>query len=297
MLATEETQTPSSVPTPPSRQIPVPDPKDTPLIDATETALVASTDRVVILDHAGQRYVAKRVAYQPRSRLQAFFVRWLVKVITGQSLPMKTLRLSEAASSVDYEGRRLTSLAQAGVRVPRLIHRGPGYLLLEHCGDTFANLFGHWPIEVCRSELVAEARELGLFHRAGQWHGAAQIKNLTRKDGHTWRIDFEEDFGELVPLPVAQALDIVLFLNSVSLVGPVNEAESRKLLPQLLTACLAGNPDPRVRETLARALPWVSRLAWLSAPMRGRTVKGRERKGAARLALLAEALSSVLKSR
>jgi hypothetical protein len=97
-----------------------------------------------------------------------------------------------------------------------------------------------------------------------------------------------------VPLPVAQALDIVLFLNSISLVGPVDEQASRRLLPQLLATCLAGNSDVRVRKTLVRALPWVKGLAWLSAPLRGRMVKGRERKGATRLSLLAEALSAVL---
>jgi tRNA A-37 threonylcarbamoyl transferase component Bud32 len=275
----------------------VTDRPDTSLIEATETALAASTDRVVIIDHAGRRFVAKRTAPHSRTRLQAFFVRWLVKWITGQSLPMKALRLSEATSSVDYEGRRLESLANAGVRVPKMIHHGPGYLLLEHCGATVADQLDDWSIDTCRAELQREARELGIFHRAGQWHGAAQIKNLTRKDGHTWRIDFEETFGELVPLPVVQALDIVLFLNSISLAGPIAEAESRRLLPQLLDSCLAANPDPRVRETLARALPWVKRLAWLSAPLRKRTVKGRQRKGAARLALLAEALSSVLETR
>ncbi len=274
-----------------------PAPTDHPLAEAVQAALAASTDRVVIIEHAGQPLVLKRVAVRPRSRLQSFFVRWLVKSITGQALPMATLRLSEAASSVDFEAQRLTALAHAGVRVPKLIHCGPGYLVMAHCGATLGDQIGRWPLDTCRRELQAEARELGLFHRAGQWHGAAQIKNLTRKGGHTWRIDFEETFGDLVPLPVAQALDIVLFLNSVSLVAPFNEAESRQLLPQLLDTCLAENPDPRVRQTLVRALPWVAGLAWLTAPLRGRTVKGRERKGAARLAILADAMSSCLRPR
>ena len=52
-------------------------------------------------------------------------------------------------------------------------------------------------------------------------------------------------------------------------------------------------PDPRVRDTLLRARPWVNRLAWLSAPLRRRTVRGRQRKGALRLALLAGALATL----
>jgi hypothetical protein len=41
----------------------------------------------------------------------------------------------------------------------------------------------------------------------------------------------------------------------------------------------------------------VVRLAWLSAPVRRRTVRGRQRKGALRLALLAEALETLVKRR
>ena len=220
-------------------------------------------------------------------------MRWLVKGITGQSLPMQTLRLADAATGVGFEARRLRALEQAGQRVPHLVHEGPDYLLLEHCGNTVANLLEDWTADTCRIEMENEARDLGAFHRAGQWHGASQIKNLTRHDGATWRIDFEEDFGELVPLPVVQALDIILFLNSVSLAGAVDEAESRRLLPRLLALCLEENPDVRVRATLLRARPWVARLAWLSTPMRRRTVRGRQRKGALRLALLADALATL----
>jgi hypothetical protein len=278
----------------PTETDPVIEPPNAPLIDAAAAALAASTDRVVILSHAGRRYVAKRVAPQPRSRLQAVAVRWLVKGITGQSLPMQTLRLADAATGVGFEARRLRALEQAGQRVPHLVHEGPDYLLLEHCGNTVANLLEDWTADTCRTEMENEARELGAFHRAGQWHGASQIKNLTRHDGHTWRIDFEEDFGELVPLPVVQALDIILFLNSVSLAGAVDEAESRRLLPRLLALCLEENPDARVRDdACCGPAPGSTRLAWLSAPLRRRTVRGRQRKGALRLALLADALATL----
>ena len=268
-------------------------PLDPTLIDAASAALAASTDRVLVFTHAGRRYVAKRVAPRQRSRLQAWAVRGLVHVITGQSLPMQTLRLTDAAAGVGFEAGRLRALEQAGQRVPHLVHEGADFLLMDHCGDTLDRLLDAWSLETCVTELRREARELGAFHRAGHWHGAAQIKNLTRRDGQTWRIDFEEDFGELVPLPVAQALDVILLLNSVSLVGALDESASRKLLPRLLADYQAAHTEPQVLDILWRARPWVARLAGLSAPMRRRTVRGRPRKGALRLALLAEALASL----
>ncbi len=268
---------------------------DESLVAAAVAALAATDQRTVLVEHGGERYVAKRRADRPRRRSQALFLRWLVKRVTGESLPMRTLLLSEAASGVNYEARRLEALALAGVRVPRVVHLGAGYLLLEHCGATVASLLEDWPADRLRHELLGLARELGTFHGAGQWHGAAQIKNLTRNNGQTYRIDFEEDFGEGVPLPAAQALDLVLFLNSVSLAGPIDEAEARSLLPQLLGAYFAANPDPRVRAALTRALPWVAGLARLVLPLRGLGTKGRPRKGLARLALLVEALTAFLR--
>ncbi len=264
------------------------------LVSAAEAALAASSERTLVIEHGGERYVAKRVADRPRRASQALLVRWLVKRVSGQSLPMRTLKLSEAAASVAYEGRRLRALALAGVRVPRVVHEGDGYLLLEHCGETVASQLEGWTIETCREEIRLLAEELGAFHRGGQWHGAAQIKNLTRKDGQTWRIDFEETFGEQVPLPAAQALDLVLFLNSVSLAGPVDDEQAQRLLPELLRAYFAANPDGRVRDVLARALPWVRVAGRLAAPFRKLSFGGRRRKGAARLALLAEALAGTV---
>jgi tRNA A-37 threonylcarbamoyl transferase component Bud32 len=270
---------------------------DESLIAAADEALRASTERVVLVEHRGERYVAKRTAGRPRRLGQALFVRWLVRRVTGEALPMRALRLAEAASSVDYEARRLEALARAGVRVPRIVHRGSGYLLLEHCGTSVASQIDAWPVDTCRRELRRLVDELAAFHRAGHWHGAAQIKNLTTRDGQTWRIDFEEDFGERVPLPAAQALDVVLLLNSISLAGPLVEAETRKLLPELLRSYLAGNPDRRVREVLERALPWVAGLARLAAPFRGGSVGGRPRKGIARVVILVETLAAVLGER
>jgi tRNA A-37 threonylcarbamoyl transferase component Bud32 len=247
-----------------------------------------------VLTHGGARYVAKRVAARPRGAAQALLVRWLAQRVTGQALPMRTLKLSDASTSVGFEVRRLQALAHAGVRVPRVVHHDEGFLLMEHCGTTVASLLDGWPLETCQRELVTLAAELGTFHRGGQWHGAAQIKNLTKQDGQTWRIDFEENFGELVPLPAAQALDIVLFLNSISLAGPIDDAEAATLLPSLLHAYFDANPDPRIRAVFTRAQPWARAGSRVAAPFRRLRLRGRRRKGAARIGLLVEALAAEL---
>ncbi len=228
---------------------------------AARAALAAHPSRALVFDHSGRRYVVKKLAAKPRQLLQTLFMRWLVKRLTGQPLPLRTLALTEAAGSMDFEANRLKALAEAGIRVPQVALVTPEFFILEYCGTVVATLLEDWPAATWRRELTKLAGELGEFHRAGQWHGGAQIKNITLHDGVSYRIDFEENFGEFLPLPAAQTADLVLFLNSISLAGPIAEAETRQLLPQLLDDYFTANPDPEIRQVIRRALPVLKRLA------------------------------------
>jgi len=263
---------------------------DTPLTleAAAKAAFGQRNNRTVVFEHDGRRYVAKRLAEKPRKLAQTLFMRWAVKYITGQPLPLQTLALSSAATSMDFEARRLSSLATAGVRVPTVALVTPEFFVLDYCGQVVARQLEKWPPEVWRQELRRLAGELGEFHRAGHWHGGAQIKNITLADGLSYRIDFEENFGEFLPLTATQAADLLLFLNSISLAGPVDDAESRQLLPQLLDAYFAAYPSAEVKQVLRRSLPLLRTLARLAGPFRRFS-----NKGIRRVQLLASVLEGV----
>lgn len=255
---------------------------------AARAALATHHSRALVFEHDGRRYVVKKLAAKPRRLLQTLFMRWLVKRITGQPLPMRTLALSEAAGSMDFEANRLQALAAAGVRVPTVALVTPEFFVLDYCGTVVATLLEKWTPEVWRTELLRLAGELGDFHRAGQWHGGAQIKNITAADGLYHRIDFEENFGEFLPLAVTQTADLVLFLNSISLAGPIDEGEARRLLPQLIERYFAANPNPEIRQIIARALPLLGRLAGFAA-----LFQRWSKKGIRRIVILVDMLKTV----
>lgn len=255
---------------------------------AAEAAFLHQSQRAVVFEHAGEKYVAKRLAEKPRRLIQTLFMRWLVKRVTGQPLPMQTLALSAAASSMDFEAKRLHSLAIAGVRVPPVVLLTPEYFVLRHCGTVVATLLEGWQAADWRRELQQLARELGEFHAAGQWHGGAQIKNITLQNGITYRIDFEENFGEFLPLSVAQATDLMLFLNSISLAGPIDETEARQLLPQLINIYFATHPDAEVRQVIQRTVPLMRQVAAMT-DLFGRWSK----KGIRRIRIMVDVLSEV----
>lgn len=234
---------------------------DTQLEAAARAALATDPSRARVFEYQGRRYAVKRLAAKPRHPVQNLLMRWLVKRLTGQSLPMQTLALSAASTSMDFEANRLRSLAAAGVRVPNIALLAQDLFVLEYCGAIVGTLLNTWAPETWRRELPRLATELGEFHRAGHWHGGAQIKNITLYDGVSYRIDFEENFGEALPLPVAQAADLVLFLNSISLSGPIDADEARSLLPLLIEHYFAANPNPEISNIIRRALPLMKKLA------------------------------------
>jgi len=241
---------------------------------AARVAIEGNQKRVRVFTHEGADYVVKRPAAKPRRLIQTLFMRWAVKRLTGTVLPTSTLALSGATSSMDFEANRLKHLAAVGVRVPHLVLQTPEFFVLEHCGPIVESYLKRWAPEIWCRELPRLATELGEFHRAGHWHGGAQIKNVTLQDGLTYRIDFEENFGEMLPLAVTQATDLVLFLNSISLSGPIDESEARRLLPQLIDHYFAANPDQEIRDVIRHALPLLKRLSGFIRPFRRWSNKG-----------------------
>ena len=258
------------------------------LEQAARAALAAGKSRACLFAFAGQRYVVKRLAEQARRLSQILFMRWLVKRLTGQPLPLRTLALNQAAGGMDYEAKRLIGLAAAGVRVPAVALVQPEFFVLDYCGTVVATLLEDWDAPTWRRELTRLARELGEFHQAGHWHGGAQIKNVTLHDGLSYRIDFEENFGEYLPLAASQAADLVLFLNSISLAGPIDEAEARELLPGLLTAYFAAHPENEIKTIIRRAIPLFSRLAAFAG-----LFQRWSRKGIRRILILTDVLKEV----
>lgn len=247
-------------------------------LQALEAAALAAfsnpKSRTVLFNYDGRPYVAKRLAERPRKLTQTLFMRWLVKRITGQPLPMKALALSEAARSVDFEVQRLQSFYAAGVCVPRVVLTTNHFFILDYCGNVVATLLEGWPRQIWRAELLKLAEELAAFHQAGHWHGGAQIKNVTMLEGKSYRIDFEEDFGNFIPLELAQLNDIILFLNSISLAGPIDEAEARHLLPLLLERYFLAHPASEIKQLLPRILPLLRTLSTLIRPFQRWSKKG-----------------------
>lgn len=174
---------------------------------------------------------------------------WLCWLLMGERPSSQVLLKNTLRDEAD----RLVRLKAAGSSVPNVWYQAPDLLVLEYAGQDMPYLIRIAAPEGRLTLMSKAAQELAHFHRAGFVHGGAQLRNLMiHEDGTATRIDFEENIGEALSLPLAQAYDVFQMLSSMAgLRGhEFSPAERQALCHQLLTTYLRANPDPLVRASL-----------------------------------------------
>lgn len=239
------------------------------LREAARVALAKSPARAAIFEHAGRRYVAKAPG-RGRGWGQTLLLKALCRLAFGCRVPLASLRLVSGQARLEHEAARLRGLAAAGEAVPRVLVLEPGCMVLEYVGDTVEQSLHAVPHAHYADFLAPILDDLLRFHAAGHWHGGAQAKNLTLQDSRLFRIDLEEDLGAHLPLATMQAFDLVLFVNSCTLLCHMDEPASTDLATALFRRYLAVRPDTDVHAVLERGLRALSGLCTLLAPLRGR---------------------------
>jgi tRNA A-37 threonylcarbamoyl transferase component Bud32 len=184
-------------------------------------------------------------------------------------------------NTLQDEARRLVRLKAAGSAVPSVWYQAPDLLVLEYVGQDMPYLIRIATPEGRPTLMRTAAQELAHFHRAGFVHGGAQLRNLMmQEDGTTTRIDFEENIGEALSLPLAQAYDVFQLVSSMAgLRGhQFSPAERQALCHQLLVEYLKANPDPMVHAQLmaieTKFAIVKKYLGWLLKVIPGRDVQG-----------------------
>ena len=239
---------------------------------------------VSFVEFAGHSCVVKRYRAKWFSPLIAglkfakvVVLSWLCWLLMGERpLPQRLLK-----NNLQDEAQRLVRLKDAGSSVPKVWYHAPEILVLEYVGQDMPYLIRMATPEG-RLELMSRAaQELANFHRAGFVHGGAQLRNLmVSDDGTATRIDFEENIGEALSLPLAQAYDVFQMISSMAgLRGHEFSLNERQTLcHQLLAAYLGANPDPLVRTQLIsieKKFAVIKKyLGWCLKSIPGRDIQG-----------------------
>ena len=239
---------------------------------------------VSFVEFAGHSCVVKRYRAKWFSPLIAglkfakvVVLSWLCWLLMGERpLPQRLLK-----NNLQDEAQRLVRLKDAGSSVPKVWYHAPEVLVLEYVGQDMPYLIRMATPEGRLGLMSRAAQELANFHRAGFVHGGAQLRNLmVSDDGTATRIDFEENIGEALSLPLAQAYDVFQMVSSMAgLRGHEFSLNERQTLcHQLLAAYLGANPDPLVRTQLIsieKKFAAIKKyLGWCLKSIPGRDIQG-----------------------
>jgi tRNA A-37 threonylcarbamoyl transferase component Bud32 len=210
-------------------------------------------------------------------RVRVVVLSWLCWLLMNERpSPQRLLK-----NTLQDEARRLVRLKAVGSAVPSVWYQAADLLVLEYVGQDMPYLIRIATPEGRPTLMRTAAQELAHFHRAGFVHGGAQLRNLMiHDDGTVTRIDFEENIGEALSLPLAQAYDVFQLVSSMAgLRGhQFSPPERQALCHQLLVEYLRANPDPLVRAQLMviekKCASVKKYLGWLLKVIPGRDVQG-----------------------
>jgi hypothetical protein len=238
-------------------------------IDAQVAALLQSGGHIQPVLWQGQPAWLKLSVPPPpawRYRLLAGMARLL------QHSAMQPVRPHGGAAGIRNEARRLTRLAEAGLRVPQLLVHEDHWLLISDLGrTTLESLIRHADPDAQLVHWQHGADYIQQAHRAGQYLSQAFARNLVWSSDHgLGAIDFEDDPISVMPLAQAQIRDWLPYLFSTSIYF-------KDRLPLLCAAIhrVLAHEDAAVRDgvyTALRRTAWLRALRWLPQRMQRRDV-------------------------
>lgn len=179
--------------------------------EAAEQAYQQNQQRVVPFHWNDQLFYLKKAGRSAHSSAKAYIGMLICRMAFHQKYSKDSLEQGD----IHDESARIRELHASGVLVPHIETENDRYLVLQDAGTPFEQIIQplsasermHWYLRV--------VEELALLHQKHQWHGGAQLRNHSVKNDTIYRIDFEEQFGHVLPPDAVGAYDLFLLLGDI----------------------------------------------------------------------------------
>lgn len=162
-------------------------------------------------DIQGRRVWIKRVS-APKASI------WhKVQCMVARLFNMPILRCTVSpcqAESLRMEAQRLRDFKAKGYSVPDILAEDPQMLVLSDAGQSLPRAIEK--SDNPRRLLLLAAQALAMLHKQGEVHGRPYIRDLTWDGQAIGFLDLEENPVSVMPLAVAQARDVWVFLISAA---------------------------------------------------------------------------------
>jgi len=217
-----------------------------------EADLAHEREEIFPLERGGRRYWFKRGRPTGSTAIHTLGYR-----LTG--LPfLRPVERKEAVEAAAWEAEKLRRLGMSGLPVPELIAEGEGYFVMSDRGEGLAEKLKRTDRERADRWLGGVVDVLAALHRAGEYHGASQIRNFVlAADETVGIIDFEESFDPASDIEALQFRDLFLLLYSLH--RQKHETDYPALLERYMAASGNGAFAHELRG-LYRRFRWLAKL-------------------------------------
>jgi tRNA A-37 threonylcarbamoyl transferase component Bud32 len=233
--------------------------------------VLSNKNEIFSIEFENKRYWVKKARPTVPNTIQTLFYKFL---------PFELLIPSQAKSAqeaLNHETQKLLLFHKMGIPTPNVIYSCNDFFILEDVGTAIHAIIRQKDIseEQLYYYIDKVIETLALIHNKNQFHGGAQTRNFTYKNGDIFAIDLEESFESNVESKTLQFRDLLLLLLSFVKIKADFELDYKHIIEKYVM--LTGNTFVVARlKKLARKISFLlflGEIQWIKKLL-GSDVKG-----------------------
>ncbi len=215
-----------------------------------------NSSEIIPIIYKDKKYWIKKARATFSSKLHKFYYSFFPFEVL---LPVKNKTAKEA---MFYETSKIEKFKEYGVNTPQVVFKNEEFFVLEDCGKTVNSYIRKKDISKEKMYYFIDKllMELSKIHNHNDYHGGAQARNFTYKDGEIFTIDLEDSFEKNIDLKLLQFRDFLLLLLSLTKTRASFQLDYRYIIDKYIS--LTNNNDFKNR--LKKLANKISFLIFLS---------------------------------
>lgn len=214
---------------------------------------------------------SKKPELQNPIKYKSFFTKFYLFELLMPSLP------KSAKEALVHETAKLELFRSKGINVPKVVFQCDDFFILEDVGVAIHALIRNQHItqEKMYYYINKVIELLATIHNKNQFHGGAQTRNFTYKEGKVFAIDLEESFTSSIDIETLKFRDFLLLLLSFVKIKASFELDYEYIIQQYVALTKNKEISSNLKKLANKIsfLIYLSEIKWINKLL-GSDVKG-----------------------
>lgn len=199
--------------------------------------IALNSSEIFSIEYLDKRYWIKKARETKSSLTHKFYYS-----IFGFDI-LLPVKYKTAQQSIEHETNKIKRFQSLGLSMPNIVFQDENNFALEDCGKTVNSYIRKRDITKDKMYYFINKviDELSKIHNFNEYHGGAQCRNFTYRDGNISIIDLEDSFSDDIDIKTLQFRDFVLFLLSLTKTRASFELDYQIIINQYIS--LTNNND------------------------------------------------------